>query len=404
MKILLPFRSIFRNRVRTGLTLAAVVIGVAGLILSGGFVEDVFDQLQEATIHSQLGHIQVYRAGYSRLGRRNPYDYLIENPGQVEDSLARLPQVTDVLLGVDFSGLANNGRADLPIIGEAVQPEKEARLGTLLTITSGRQLEQSDDYGVLVGHGVAQSLGLQPGDYLTLLVTTIDGALNSLEFEVVGVFRTFARDYDNRAVRIPLAVGQDLVGTAGVHSLVLSLDDTRNTDAVANSLGLQLSSQEFEFKTWYELADFYSKTVDLYRIQFGVLQLIVLLMMLLSVANSVNMVVFERVGEFGTLMALGDRKSDIFWQVIQENTLLGLVGAGLGVVAGVVLAGVISGVGIEMPPPPNSDVGYTAYIRLVPAVISMAFATGVLATVMAALLPAWRVSRLPVAEALRENV
>jgi len=404
MKILLPFRSIFRNRVRTGLTLAAVVIGVAGLILSGGFVEDVFDQLQEATIHSQLGHIQVYRAGYSRLGRRNPYDYLIENPGQVEDSLARLPQVADVLLRVNFSGLANNGRADLPIIGEAVQPEKEARLGTLLTITSGRQLEQSDDYGVLVGHGVAQSLGLQPGDYLTLLVTTIDGALNSLEFEVVGVFRTFARDYDNRAVRIPLAVGQDLVGTAGVHSLVLSLDDTRNTDAVANSLGLQLSSQEYEFKTWYELADFYSKTVDLYRIQFGVLQLIVLLMMLLSVANSVNMVVFERVGEFGTLMALGDRKSDIFWQVIQENTLLGLVGAGLGVVAGVVLAGVISGVGIEMPPPPNSDVGYTAYIRLVPAGSSMAFATGVLATVMAALLPAWRVSRLPVAEALRENV
>jgi len=404
MKILLPFRSIFRNRVRTGLTLAAVVFGVAGLILSGGFVEDVFIQLQEATIHSQLGHLQVYRAGYSRLGRRNPYDYLIESPGQVADSLAGLPQVAEVLLRVNFSGLANNGRADLPIIGEAVQPEKEARLGTSLIIASGRQLEQSDEYGILVGHGVARSLGLQPGDYLTLLVTTTDGALNSLEFEVVGVFRTFARDYDNRAVRIPLAVGQDLVGTAGVHSLVLSLDDTRNTDAVADSLGQQLSSQEFEVKTWYELADFYSKTVDLYRIQFGVLQLIVLLMMLLSVANSVNMAVFERVGEFGTLMALGDRKSDIFWQVIKENTLLGLVGAGLGVVAGVALAGVISGVGIEMPPPPNSDVGYTAYIRLVPAVISMAFATGVVATVMAALLPAWRVSRLPVAEALRENV
>jgi len=315
-----------------------------------------------------------------------------------------LPQVAEVLLRVNFSGLANNGRADLPIIGEAVQPEKEARLGSSLIIASGRQLEQSDEYGILVGHGVARSLGLQPGDYLTLLVTTTDGALNSLEFEVVGVFRTFARDYDNRAVRIPLAVGQDLVGTAGVHSLVLSLDDTRNTDAVADSLGQQLSSQEFEVKTWYELADFYSKTVDLYRIQFGVLQLIVLLMMLLSVANSVNMAVFERVGEFGTLMALGDRKSDIFWQVIKENTLLGLVGAGLGVVAGVALAGVISGVGIEMPPPPNSDVGYTAYIRLVPAVISMAFATGVVATVMAALLPAWRVSRLPVAEALRENV
>jgi putative ABC transport system permease protein len=235
-------------------------------------------------------------------------------------------------------------------------------------------------------------------------VTTTDGALNSLEFEVIGVFRTFARDYDNRAVRIPLSVGQDLVGTAGVHSLVLSLDDTRDTDVVASILGLQLPSREFEVKTWYELADFYSKTVDLYRIQFGILQLIVLLMMLLSVANSVNMAVFERVGEFGTLMALGDTKSDIFWQIIKENALLGFVGASLGVVVGVVFSLVISGVGIEMPPPPNSDIGYTAYIRLVPVVILKAFATGVVATVMAALLPGYRVSRLPVAEALMKNV
>ena len=402
--MLLPFRSIFRNRVRTGLTLAAVVFGVVGIILSGGFVEDVFIQLQETTIHSQLGHVQVYRAGYSRLGRRNPYHYLIDNPGQVADSMAGLPQISEVLQRVKFSGLANNGRADLPIIGEAVQPDKEARLGTSLTITSGRQLEKSDEYGILVGYGVAQSLGLQLGDYLTLLVTMTDGALNSLEFEVVGVFRTFARDYDNRAVRITLAAGQDLVGTEGAHSLVLLLDDTRNTDTVANSLRLQLPSQEFEVKTWYELADFYNKTVDLYRIQFGVLQLIVLLMMLLSVANSVNMAVFERVGEFGTLMAMGDRKSDIFWRVIQENILMGLVGAGLGVVTGIVLAWVISRVGIEMPPLPNSNVGYTAYIRLVPAVILMAFATGFIATITAALLPAYRVSRLPVAEALRENV
>jgi hypothetical protein len=37
-----------------------------------------------------------------------------------------------------------------------------------------------------------------------------------------------------------------------------------------------------------------------------VLRLIILLMVLLSVANSVNMSVFERVGEFGTMMALGN--------------------------------------------------------------------------------------------------
>ena len=84
--------------------------------------------------------------------------------------------------------------------------------------------------------------------------------------------------------------------------------------------------------------------------------------------------------------------------------LLGLLGAGLGVVFGVVLAWSISGIGIEMPPPPNSEIGYTASIRLVPHVIVMAFGVGAAATLLAALLPAYRVAKMPVVDALRKNV
>jgi len=104
------------------------------------------------------------------------------------------------------------------------------------------------------------------------------------------------------------------------------------------------------------------------------------------------------------MMALGDKQSDIFRLVLKENMLLGLLGAGLGVILGVVMAWAISGIGIEMPPPPNSDIGYTAYIRLVPRVIIMAFGVGAVATLLAAILPAYRVARIPVVEALRKNV
>ena len=400
----LAFRSIFRHKVRTGLTLSAIIFVVAGLILSGGFVEDIFIKLRETTIHSQLGHIQLYRAGYTEEGRRDPYRYLIDRPGEIAGSLADITQVADILQRVKFSGLANNGRADLPIIGEGVQPAKEMRLGTSFSIISGRQITEEDAYGILLGAGVSRALQLNPGDYVTLLVTTADGALNSLEFEVIGVFRTFSRDYDNRAVRIPLEVAQDLVGTLGAHALVLSLNRTEDTDRVAGMLRGKLPLQELEIKTWYELADFYTKTVALYKTQFGVLQLIILLMVLLSVANSVNMAVSERAGEFGTLMALGDTRLDIFLQVIKENFLLGVLGAGLGIGLAAAIAWAVSGVGIAMPPPPNSDVGYTAHIRLVPEVIATAYAVGAMATVIASLLPAWRVSGLPVAEALRQNI
>jgi putative ABC transport system permease protein len=401
---LLAFHNIFRHKARTFLTLLVIVFGVVGLILTGGFIEDVFIQLQEVTIHSQLGHLQLYRAGYSERGRRNPYQYMIDDPSQVTDRIIDLPHVSDVLLRVNFSGLANNGRGDLNIIGEGVQPDKEARLGTVMTITSGRQLTAADTHGIVVGQGVARALQLKQGDYLTLLVSTTDGALNSLESEVLGIFQTFSRDYDNRAVRIPLAAAQDLVGTAGVHRVVVSLDATELTDTVAERIKRVFSSSEYEIKPWYEIADFYRKAVDLYRSQFAVLQFIILLMVLLSVANSVNMAVYERVGEFGTLMALGDKQGDIFRLVLKENMLLGLLGAGLGVVFGVIFAWSISGIGIEMPPPPNSDLGYTASIRIVPRVIAMAFGVGAVATLLAALLPAYRVASLPVADALRKNV
>jgi hypothetical protein len=68
-----------------------------------------------------------------------------------------------------------------------------------------------------------------------------------------------------------------------------------------------LGDQGFELVSWQELSDFYDKTLKLYDRQFGVLWLIILLMVLLSVTNSVNMSLFERTREFGTLLALGDR-------------------------------------------------------------------------------------------------
>jgi putative ABC transport system permease protein len=81
-----------------------------------------------------------------------------------------------------------------------------------------------------------------------------------------------------------------------------------------------------------------------------------------------------------------------------------LLGGVLGVLVGVTLASIISGIGIPMPPPPGSNSGYTAYIRVVPWVLATAAIVGALAAMVAAVLPARRASRLPVVEALRHNI
>ncbi|MBK6281006.1 MAG: ABC transporter permease [Gammaproteobacteria bacterium] len=400
----LAFRNIFRQRMRTALTLAAIVFGVVGIILSGGFIEDVFVQLRESTIHSHLGHMQVFRSGYSEFGRREPLAYLIEDPEEVVRQIAELPHVEDVMARLSFSGLLNNGKADLPIIGEGIEPAREARLGTAVSMVAGRMLREDDAFGLQLGQGVAAALQLKPGDFVTLVSSTPDGAVNSLEFEVVGVFRTFSKDFDDRAVRIPLAAAQELLYTTGAHNLVVSLSDTAATDAVAAAVRERLGDEDFELKPWYVLAEFYSKTVDLYRRQFGALQLIVLVMVLLSVGSSVNMTLHERTGEFGTLQALGQRRRQIVQLIIAENVMLGLFGAAAGVICGVVLAVAISGIGIPMPPPPGSNVGYVAFIRIVPSVLAVAFVIGAISTVLAAILPARRLTRVAVVDALRDNI
>ena len=399
----LALRNIFRHRLRTAMTLAAIVFGVVGLILSGGFVQDVYHQLGEAIIHSHSGHLQVSSAGFFAKGMRSPENYLIDDPGSIKQVLRQNPVVSEVMERISFSGLINNGHTDWPIVGEGVEPDKEAALGSQIKMTSGRQLAQSDARGIVLGQGVAHALKLRAGDQVTLLVTTAEGALNNLELDVIGIFQSFSSDFDARAVRIPLAAAQELLGTPGANTLVLSLLRTEDTDGVAKAIKQQLDPTRFEVKTWVELNEFYGNTVALYERQFGVLQLIILILVLLSVANSVNMSAFERVGEFGTMMALGDPGRQVFRLLVVENAVLGAGGSLLGVVFGVVLALAISAIGIPMPPPPSANIGYIAHIRIVPTILLSSFLVGLGATALAALIPAWRVSRVPVVDALRQN-
>lgn len=402
--VTLAVRNLFRHRVRTAITLAAIVFGVSGLILSGGFVRDIFLQLGEAVIHSQSGHLQIAKAGFQVEGTRKPELYLIQNPERLEARIASLPGVADVMSRVTFSGLLNNGRSDLAIIGEGIEPEREARLGTYVKIVAGRQLATRDQNGVLLGHGVARALRLVPGDRVTLVTSTPEGGMNTLDLEVVGVFQTFSKDYDARVVRVPLAAAHEVMDSPGVNTIVIGLDETRKTQDMAGSLRAQLASEGLEVWTWAELSDFYDKAVKLYDHQFGVLRLIILVMVVLSVANSVNMNVFERVAEFGTMRALGNRSQTVFVLVIMETAMLGVIGATIGVIVGGVFALGISAIGIPMPPPPNADLGYTARIQLVPSIVSGAFVAGVVATTFAGIFAALRVARIPVAHALRQRI
>lgn len=401
----LALRNVFRQRTRSAATLAAIAIGVAGLILAGGFVQDIFIQLGEAIIHSQTGHIQVTREGYREGKSRNPDQYLVAEPEALKTKLANAsPAINRTMARLAFSGVLNNGRRDLGIIGEGIEPGPEAEIATFMQFIEGRPLKDDDLDGIVVGQGVAKSLGLQIGDRVTLLMTLSAGAVNTIDFELVGIFQSFSREFDARAVRIPIGAARELMDTASAHVFIAMLDQTENTATATAALKRQLAGQGYEVTAWNELSDFYEKTVELYDRQFGVLRLIILVMVLLSVVNSVNMTLFERTREFGTMLAVGDRSSTVFRLIMMESLCLGTLGALLGMAIGCLAALGISAIGIPMPPPPNANLGYTALIRIVPETVFTAGAIGFAAAILATIMPARRASRLNVVDALRHGV
>src|SRR5881628_3278436 len=92
----LAIRNVLRNRRRTVITVAAMGFGAAAIILFGGFVNSVYIGVRESTIRSQVGHIQLYRSGFSEKGTLAPYDYFIRDYAALRDELAKLPHVKTI--------------------------------------------------------------------------------------------------------------------------------------------------------------------------------------------------------------------------------------------------------------------------------------------------------------------
>ena len=173
---------------------------------------------------------------------------------------------------------------------------------------------------------------------------------------------------------------------------------------VQSAMAADVEARGLVVRNWQQLNDFYENTVRLFDRQFGVLRLIILFMVALGVSNAINMTIFERLGEFGTMRALGDRNAKVFRLVMIECVLLGTIGACLGVLAGVLVAALVSITGIPMPPPPNSNIGFTARVDLSFFSCIEAFAIGWVATVLAGLIPAAHARRVPIIDALRRAV
>lgn len=400
----LAFRNLARNKRRSGISIGSVAFGITALILASGFIEWIFDDFRETTIKSQLGHLQIVRPGYHEMGKADPYAFLLpDNLPQLHNSGDEIHQIAAIVPRLGFSGLISHDEATLSFIGEGIDPQEQLYFGDALQISAGKNLSPDRPHHLIMGEGLARNLGVTVNDQVVLLVNTASGGLNAVEMTVGGLFSTVTKSYDDNALRLPIETARELLRTSGAHSWVVLLNDTDQTDTVLAKLRATLPSEQFEIVPWHELADFYNKTTVLLAKQVQAVKLVIALIILLSISNTMTTNVMERTGEIGTAMALGVKRTGILRQFLHEGMLIGCIGGLVGIGLGLLLAEMISNIGIPMPPPPGMTRGYTVEILVSSNMLLEAVLLAILTTLAASVYPAWKASRMQIVDALRHN-
>ena len=399
----LALRNVIRQGRRSALGLCAIIFGVIAMLLAGGFIEWSLWALRESAIFSRFGHIQVVRPGYLEYGQADPYSYHLPEQSAVLDALEQHPAVRAVAPRLGFSGLIAFGDISVSFVAEGVVPERERVAAAKLVLRDGRDLSADEPNGIIMGKGLAANLGAKPGDVVVLLATTESGTLSAVEVEILGVFQTSTKAYDDVALRIPLQTAQSLLEVQGAHKWVVLLDDTDSTDRVAAELEQRFSPQEagVQFVPWIELADFYKKTASLLSAQMSVVRIAIMIIIIFSISNTLAMSIVERTAEIGTLLALGLRRIRILKLFLNEGIVLGVAGGMVGVALGFAMGAGISAVGIPMPPPPGADFSFKGEIMVTWSLAVGALVLAILSTIVASVYPSWKASRLEIVDALR---
>ncbi len=398
----LALSNVFRNKRRTLITLLSIISASVAMIVFGGFITYTFNGLRELTILTQLGHFQLGAAGYFEKGAGLELQHILNNPGEIEQKLRTLPHIRTVTQRLSGSGLISTGNITLTGSLLGIEPEKEQAFTHAERLVAGSQLGTGDGNECVVGEGLAKGLNARLGDTLTILSTTFEGVINASECRLAGIVRTGAKAYDAVYVKLHLKQLQGLLDTQGIEKLLVLLDDTANVPSVEPQLRLYAKEKALDLRMWEELAEYYRGVVNVYTSIFRFSACVLAVVVLLSIANTMSMCVFERFREIGTLRAIGESRAGIMKLFLSEGLIIGVVGGLAGIVAGIVAAWIINAAGgIEISTPPGMSAGYTALITPTSAYFLWSFGMSVFASVGASVFPAYRASRLDIVKALQ---
>jgi putative ABC transport system permease protein len=366
--VLLIFRNLIRQKVRTGLTVLGISIGITAVVALGIITES-----------AKASTLQLLQAGGNdfAIGRQGSSDLtfstLTADDLQKVTEYPEVTHVSGVLLA--FSKVGSN-----PYFTQVgIDPADLAFFD--LPIVEGRRLAQGATDEVMLGVEASKQLHAGVGDR---------AEVRDHAFTVVGTYRTGNVLLDNGGA-LPISAVWDYERKEGLYTL-LYVKVRAGADVAA--LTARIEAEHPDLATLRNLSDVSDVDQGLQMIDAVNLGITILAIFIggIGVMNTMVMAVFERTREIGILRAVGWRTRRILQMILGEALLLCMIGAVVGSVVAVLLTRFI----VLLP-------AVRAFIspEYTPEVFLRGILVGLGVALLGALYPAFRAARLSPAEAIR---
>lgn len=347
MILQMGWRNIWRNKRRTAVILAAVVIGVWAMIFMGALMRGIADQMVKNSIATLTGHIEVQEAAF----RNDPViEHFIRDPAALDPVLARQPADARWTKRIRVNAIAANARHSDGVMLAGIDPGREAAISFIGdAVYQGRYLQEDDPYGIVVGRALLEKFETRIGHKLVLMSQGADGEIASRAFRIVGVFRAELEATEKQYVFVTLPAAQQMLKAGDeVSEIAILLGTYRDATAVADTLRAGIADQNLQVYTWQELLPLVSSIMKMYDGFILIWFVVVFIAMGFGLVNTILMAVFERVREFGLLRSLGMKPRLVVAEVLAESFFLLAIGTLAGNLLGLASCWLLSGSGIDL--------------------------------------------------------